>query len=107
MTAPLLTAATAARRRARWHTGATLAVLLCAAHLAERHWPVLAAADQGWLLVAATVTLAIRACSALARRGAVAELLSGARLPAAQFVAGAANHVLPAASGRARPTSGS
>ncbi|MDF3149283.1 TIGR00374 family protein, partial [Streptomyces sp. T21Q-yed] len=49
------------RRHAYWHTALTLAVLVAVACLARRHWPLLetgavrlAAADQGWLLVAAT-----------------------------------------------------
>ncbi|MFI1169039.1 YbhN family protein [Streptomyces sp. NPDC020801] len=106
MTTQLLTATTVLRRRAWWHTGATLALLICAACLAHRHWPVLetgagrlAGADQGWLLVGATAAVATWTCSALAQQGAVAEALPGGRLVAAQFAASAANHVLPAGLG--------
>ncbi|GAA5071138.1 lysylphosphatidylglycerol synthase domain-containing protein [Streptomyces similanensis] len=106
MTSPPITAAPAARRRTWWHTGALLAVLLCAAYLGGRHWPLvadgvgrLAAADQGWLLVGAAAAVATWACSALAQQGAVAERLPGRRLLAAQFAASAANHVLPAGLG--------
>ncbi|WP_445529156.1 lysylphosphatidylglycerol synthase domain-containing protein [Streptomyces cyslabdanicus] len=106
MTTQLLTGATTLRRRAWWHTGAVLAVLLCAVYLVRSHWPLLAtgagklaAADRGWLLAAAAATLATWACSALAQQGAVAEPLPGGRLVAAQFAAGAANHVLPAGLG--------
>ncbi|MGW0080126.1 lysylphosphatidylglycerol synthase domain-containing protein [Streptomyces sp. NPDC003393] len=106
MTSPLLTATAGPRGRVWWHTGATLAVLLCAGYLGRRHWPVLetgasrlATADQAWLLVAAAATVATWGCSALAQQGAVAEPLPGGRLVAAQFAASAANHVLPAGLG--------
>ncbi|ANH94831.1 MULTISPECIES: lysylphosphatidylglycerol synthase domain-containing protein [unclassified Streptomyces] len=112
MTSPLLTPAAPAppapapRRRTRWHTAALLAVLLCAAYLGQRHWPVvasgadrLAVADRGWLLLGATAALATWACAALAQQGAVAERLPRGRLLAAQFAASAANHVLPAGLG--------
>jgi uncharacterized membrane protein YbhN (UPF0104 family) len=106
MTSPPVTAAALVRRRTWWHTGAVLAVLLCAVYLGGRHWPLvasgagrLAAADRGWLLVGAAAALATWACAALAQQGAVAERLPGARLLAAQFAASAANHVLPAGLG--------
>ncbi|GGX73954.1 lysylphosphatidylglycerol synthase transmembrane domain-containing protein [Streptomyces anandii] len=106
MTTTLPTVTTAPRRRVWWHTGAMLALLVCAAYAAHRHWPVLetgadrlAVADQGWLLLGATAAVATWACSALAQQGAVAEPLPGARLVAAQFAASAANHVLPAGLG--------
>ncbi|GHD88491.1 lysylphosphatidylglycerol synthase transmembrane domain-containing protein [Streptomyces naganishii] len=106
MTTTLPTVTTARRRRVWWHTGVMLALLLCAAYAARRHWPVLetgadrlAVADQGWLLLGATAAVATWACSALAQQGAVAEPLPGARLVAAQFAASAANHVLPAGLG--------
>ncbi|MFE1753317.1 lysylphosphatidylglycerol synthase transmembrane domain-containing protein [Streptomyces anandii] len=106
MTTTLPTVTTVPRRRVWWHTGAMLALLVCAAYAAHRHWPVLetgvdrlAVADQGWLLLGATAAVATWACSALAQQGAVAEPLPGARLVAAQFAASAANHVLPAGLG--------
>ncbi|WDF35453.1 lysylphosphatidylglycerol synthase domain-containing protein [Streptomyces sp. T12] len=94
------------RRHAYWHTALTLAVLVAVACLARRHWPLLetgavrlAAADQGWLLVAATATLATWPCSALAQQGAVLRRLPPGRLVAGQFAACAAGHVLPAGLG--------
>ncbi|GAB7059068.1 lysylphosphatidylglycerol synthase domain-containing protein [Streptomyces mexicanus] len=106
MTSPLLAAATVLRRRSRWQTAALCVVLLCAAYLGRRHWPVLesgadqlAGADQGWLLAGAAAAVATWACSALAQQGSVAERLPGGRLLAAQFAASAANHVLPAGLG--------
>ncbi|MBY8868055.1 MULTISPECIES: lysylphosphatidylglycerol synthase domain-containing protein [Streptomyces] len=105
-TSPPVAAAPVARRRTWWHTGALLAVLLCAAYLGGRHWPLvasgvdrLAVADQGWLLVGAAAAVATWCCAALAQQGAVAERLPGGRLLAAQFAASAANHVLPAGLG--------
>ncbi|MEU5085390.1 lysylphosphatidylglycerol synthase domain-containing protein [Streptomyces sp. NPDC021356] len=106
MTSPLLTRPAVLRRRTWWHTGVMLAVLLCAAYLGQRHWPVvesgadrLAVADQGWLLVGASAAMATWGCAALAQQGAVAERLPRPRLVAAQFAASAANHVLPAGLG--------
>ncbi|MFF4544926.1 lysylphosphatidylglycerol synthase domain-containing protein [Streptomyces sp. NPDC001435] len=94
------------RRRAYWQAAACLAVLMCAAYLALRHWPALhtgalrlAVADQGWLLVGATAAAATWVSSALAQQGAVTRPLPGGRLVAAQFAASAANHVLPAGLG--------
>ncbi|KUL21199.1 lysylphosphatidylglycerol synthase transmembrane domain-containing protein [Streptomyces regalis] len=94
------------RRRAYWHTALTLAVLVAVACLARRHWPVLqtgavrlAVADPGWLLVAATATLATWPCAALALQGAMPRRLPPGRLVAGQFAASAANHVLPAGLG--------
>ncbi|MFF0221497.1 lysylphosphatidylglycerol synthase domain-containing protein [Streptomyces sp. NPDC004629] len=106
MTASADLAAATGRRRAYWHTGCCLAVLVVAACLARRHWPTvetgavrLAVADQGWLLVGATATVATWMSSALAQQGAVPRRLPGGRLVAAQFAASAANHVLPAGLG--------
>jgi len=106
MTAPPVLTPATTRRRAYWHTGLTLGVLVAAAYLARRHWPVvatgagrLAVADEGWLLVAATAAIATWASSALAQQGAVPQRLPGGRLVAAQFAASAANHVLPAGLG--------
>ncbi|MEV5957183.1 lysylphosphatidylglycerol synthase domain-containing protein [Streptomyces sp. NPDC051987] len=94
------------RRGRCWQSGACLALLLGAAWLARRRWPTvahgalrLAAADQGWLLVAATAVVGTWVCSALAQQGAVTRRLPGGRLVAAQFAASAAGHVLPAGLG--------
>ncbi|MFI0965067.1 YbhN family protein [Streptomyces sp. NPDC021080] len=93
-------------RRTGRRAGLSLLVLVCAALLAHRHWPVieagagrLAHADRGWLLVATVATLATWACSALAQQGAVTEALPAGRLVAVQFAAASANHVLPAGLG--------
>ncbi|MFJ8791999.1 lysylphosphatidylglycerol synthase domain-containing protein [Streptomyces sp. NPDC102462] len=106
MTAPADLVTAAGRRRAYWHTGCCLAVLVVAGWLALRHWPTvetgavrLAVADQGWLLVGATAAVATWASAALAQQGAVPCRLPGGRLVAAQFAASAANHVLPAGLG--------
>jgi uncharacterized membrane protein YbhN (UPF0104 family) len=96
------------RRQAYWHTAGALVVLAAVVWLARRHWPVieagavrLAAADRGWLLVAAAATVVTWPCSALAQQGAVPRRLPRSRLVAAQFAASAANHVLPAGLGAA------
>ncbi|MGI3224310.1 lysylphosphatidylglycerol synthase domain-containing protein [Streptomyces sp. GTA36] len=75
---------------------------------AARHWTVidtgtreLAAADRGWLLVAAITAASTWGCAALVQQGAVTEPLPAGRLVAAQFAASAANHVLPAGVGAA------
>ncbi|MFE9496619.1 MULTISPECIES: lysylphosphatidylglycerol synthase transmembrane domain-containing protein [Streptomyces] len=93
-------------RMAYWPTLACLAVLLCAAYLARRHWPTvehgalrLAVADPGWLLVGAAAAVCTWGASALAQQGAVPRRLPGARLVAAQFAACAANHLVPAGLG--------
>ncbi|MFI5683233.1 lysylphosphatidylglycerol synthase domain-containing protein [Streptomyces sp. NPDC051636] len=106
MTSPADLATGVGRRRVYGHTAVCLALLVCAAHLARRHWPTLetgalrlAVADQGWLLVAATAAAGTWAASALAQQGAVVRRLPGGRLVAAQFAASAANHVLPAGLG--------
>jgi uncharacterized membrane protein YbhN (UPF0104 family) len=106
MTSQPYTPAAPARRRAYWHTAGSLTVVLTAAYLAHRHWPVLhsgarrlAEADRGWLLVGAAATVLTWMCSALAQQGAVAPALPVRRLVAAQFAASAANHVLPAGVG--------
>ncbi|MBY8840191.1 lysylphosphatidylglycerol synthase domain-containing protein [Streptomyces sp. SP2-10] len=100
LTAPL------GRRRAYWHTGVCLTVLLGVLYLARRHWPTLesgagrlAVADQGWLLTGAAAAMGTWMASALAQQGAVVRRLPGARLVAAQFAASAANHLLPAGLG--------
>ncbi|MGW4568858.1 lysylphosphatidylglycerol synthase domain-containing protein [Streptomyces sp. NPDC004561] len=105
MTSPVQLGA-AVGRRAYWHAGLGLAVLLGALYLAHRHWTLvergagrLAVADQGWLLLGATAALGTWAASALAQQGAVVRRLPGSRLVAAQFAASAANHLLPAGLG--------
>ncbi|MFE9621380.1 lysylphosphatidylglycerol synthase domain-containing protein [Streptomyces sp. NPDC006527] len=87
-------------------TALTVMVLVAAVWLARRHWPVLetgalrlAGADQGWLLVGAAAACGTWLCAALAQQGAVLPTLPRGRLVAAQFAAGAANHVLPAGLG--------
>ncbi|MES5820434.1 lysylphosphatidylglycerol synthase domain-containing protein [Streptomyces sp. RG80] len=94
------------RRHVYWHSALTVVVLVGAACLAHRHWPVLergavrlAVADQGWLLVGGTAAAATWICAALAQQGAVVRRLPQGRLVAAQFAACAANHLLPAGLG--------
>ncbi|MEU6776933.1 lysylphosphatidylglycerol synthase domain-containing protein [Streptomyces sp. NPDC046759] len=106
MTSPADLAASLGRRRAYWHAGVLLTVLLGALYVVRRHWPTvesgagrLAGADQGWLLVGATAALGTWAASALAQQGAVIRRLPGRLLLAAQFAACAANHLLPAGLG--------
>ncbi|KUN09659.1 hypothetical protein AQI95_03565 [Streptomyces yokosukanensis] len=106
MTSPVSLAVSLGRRRAYWHAGVLLAVLLGGLYLARRHWPALesgagrlAGADQGWLLVGATAALATWAASALAQQGAVLRRLPRPRLVAAQFAASAVGHLLPAGLG--------
>ncbi|MFH9427943.1 lysylphosphatidylglycerol synthase domain-containing protein [Streptomyces sp. NPDC017615] len=89
-----------------WQGALLLCVLLFLAYLTQRHWPTvrsgavrLALADQGWLAVGAVAAVGTWAASALAQQGAVVERLPGVRLVAAQFAAGAANHLLPAGIG--------
>ncbi|MEV6805261.1 TIGR00374 family protein, partial [Streptomyces sp. NPDC051129] len=60
MTSPAGLTAALGRRRACWHAGGCLAVLLGALYLLHRYWPVvesgagrLAVADPGWLLTGA------------------------------------------------------
>jgi uncharacterized membrane protein YbhN (UPF0104 family) len=106
MTSPAALAASLGRRRACWHAGVLLAVLLGGLYLARRHWPAvetgawrLAGADQGWLLAGAAAAVGTWAASALAQQGAVVRRLPGPRLVAAQFAASAAGHLLPAGLG--------
>ncbi|WP_251096121.1 lysylphosphatidylglycerol synthase domain-containing protein [Streptomyces sp. Caat 7-52] len=106
MTSPAGLTAPLGRRRAYWHTGVCLTVLLGVLYLARRHWPTLesgagrlAVADQGWLLTGAAAAVGTWMASALAQQGAVVRRLPGARLVAAQFAASAANHLLPAGLG--------
>ena len=95
-----------AGRRATWRVPAAVVVAVGAAGLAVRHWPALdagadrlAAADPGWLSLAALLTVLTWGCAALAVQGAVPETLPARRLVAVQFAASAANHVLPAGLG--------
>jgi len=104
MTADQVTAP--GRRRVYGQLALTLAVLTATGYLARSHWSALetgalrlALADPGWLLVAATAAAVTWMCSALAQQGAVLRTLPARRLVAAQFAAGAANHVLPASLG--------
>ncbi|MGW0883510.1 lysylphosphatidylglycerol synthase domain-containing protein [Streptomyces sp. NPDC002671] len=106
MTAPAEVTSSVGRRRAYWHTGVCLAVLLGAVWLARRHWATvetgagrLAVADHGWLLVGAAAATGTWVASALALQGAVVRRLPARRLVAAQFAACAANHLLPAGLG--------
>ncbi|MFF7355906.1 MULTISPECIES: lysylphosphatidylglycerol synthase domain-containing protein [Streptomyces] len=106
MTAPAQLTVSLGRRRACWHAGVLLAVLLGGLYLARRHWPAvehgawrLAGADPGWLLAAAAAAVCTWAASALAQQGAVVRPLPGPRLVAAQFAASAAGHLLPAGLG--------
>ncbi|MFE9810993.1 lysylphosphatidylglycerol synthase domain-containing protein [Streptomyces sp. NPDC005227] len=94
------------RGRITWHAGFSLVVLVCAAYLAHRHWPLVASgaarladADRGWLLVATAAAGATWASSALAQQGATTVPLPAGRLVAVQFAAASANHVLPSGLG--------
>ncbi|MEU6818192.1 lysylphosphatidylglycerol synthase domain-containing protein [Streptomyces sp. NPDC046860] len=93
-------------RGVAWQAALLLCVLLFLAYLTQRHWPTvrggavrLALADQVWLSVGAAAAVGTWAASAVAQQGAVLERLPGVRLVAAQFAAGAANHLLPAGIG--------
>ncbi|MEV7145178.1 lysylphosphatidylglycerol synthase domain-containing protein [Streptomyces sp. NPDC093084] len=88
--------------------GVTLAVLAAAGGVAAAHRDTLdsgtdrlAAADGEWLLLACLAAVGTWVCAAVAQQGAVAERLPRGRLVAAQFAAGAANHLLPAGAGAA------
>ncbi|MEU2711277.1 lysylphosphatidylglycerol synthase domain-containing protein [Streptomyces sp. NPDC007205] len=106
MTSPAHLAVSFGRRRACWHAGVLLAVLLGGLYLVRRHWPALengawrlAGADRGWLLAGAAAAVGTWAASALAQQGAVVRRLPRGRLVAAQFAASAAGHLLPAGLG--------
>ncbi|WP_372344455.1 YbhN family protein [Streptomyces sp. KL116D] len=69
---------------------------------ASRHWPVLAdgfgqlgSARPAWVLAAVATTCLTWVAAACSRQGAVVQPLPRLRLLAAQFAAGAANHLLP------------
>ncbi|ELP65768.1 lysylphosphatidylglycerol synthase domain-containing protein [Streptomyces turgidiscabies] len=92
--------------RLSWHAAVALVVMVlgCAVLAAHRRavdagTDRLAAADRGWLLVAAAAALSTWMCAAVVQQGAVAERLPAGRLVAAQFAASAANHLLPAGVG--------
>ncbi|MEV7976306.1 lysylphosphatidylglycerol synthase domain-containing protein [Streptomyces sp. NPDC086519] len=93
-------------RRLYVQLGITLVVLaavggMLAAHRAtlDSGTDRLAAADGEWLVLACLAALATWVCAAVAQQGAVVEPLPKGRLVAAQFAAGALNHVLPAGAG--------
>ncbi|GAQ51858.1 hypothetical protein a10_01638 [Streptomyces acidiscabies] len=95
-------------RRLYWQVGITLAVLLGAFGMLASHRATLdsgteqlAAADGEWLLLACLAAAATWGCAAVAQQGAVVERLPRGRLVAAQFAAGAVNHLLPAGAGAA------
>ncbi|MEU9409935.1 lysylphosphatidylglycerol synthase domain-containing protein [Streptomyces sp. NPDC048281] len=93
-------------RRLYLHLGITLAVLAAAVAVLAAHRATLgsgterlAGADGEWLVLACLAAVATWLSAAVAQQGAVVERLPGGRLVAAQFAAGAANHLLPAGAG--------
>lgn len=97
-----------AGRRLYVQLGITLVVLAAAGGMLAAHRATLdsgtdrlAAADGEWLVLACLAALATWVCAAVAQQGAVVEPLPKGRLVAAQFAAGAANHLLPAGAGAA------
>lgn len=95
-------------RRLYVQLGITLVVLtavggMLAAHRAtlDSGTDRLAAADGEWLVLACLAAVGTWVCAAVAQQGAVVERLPKGRLVAAQFAAGAANHLLPAGAGAA------
>ncbi|MFJ4789940.1 YbhN family protein [Streptomyces sp. NPDC088794] len=95
------------RARGRnWQLAVTAAVVLTAGWVVAAHRHTvdagtdrLAVADRNWLVAAGAAALATWVCAAVAQQGAVTERLPAGRLVAAQFAAGAANHLLPAGIG--------
>ncbi|MEU1168452.1 lysylphosphatidylglycerol synthase domain-containing protein [Streptomyces sp. NPDC005921] len=88
------------------HLGLTLVVLAAAGAVLAAHRATLdsgterlAAADGEWLVLACLAAVATWVSAAVAQQGAVVERLPRGRLVAAQFAAGAANHLLPAGAG--------
>ncbi|MFK0286788.1 lysylphosphatidylglycerol synthase domain-containing protein [Streptomyces sp. NPDC090499] len=88
--------------------GITLLVLTAAGGMLAAHRSTLdsgtdrlAAADGEWLVLACLAAVGTWVCAAVAQQGAVVERLPRGRLVAAQFAAGAANHLLPAGAGAA------
>ncbi|MFJ9711004.1 lysylphosphatidylglycerol synthase domain-containing protein [Streptomyces sp. NPDC101234] len=97
---------TAMGRRLYFQLGITLIVLAAAGWMLAAHRATLdsgtdrlAAADREWLVLACVAAVATWVCAAVAQQGAVIERLPRGRLVAAQFAAGAANHLLPAGAG--------
>ncbi|MEV6765663.1 lysylphosphatidylglycerol synthase domain-containing protein [Streptomyces sp. NPDC051105] len=95
-----------AGRRLYFQLGITLVVLAAAGAVVAAHRATLdsgtdrlAAADGEWLVLACLAAVATWVCAAVAQQGAVVERLPRGRLVAAQFAAGAANHLLPAGAG--------
>jgi uncharacterized membrane protein YbhN (UPF0104 family) len=93
-------------RRPYFQLGITLVVLAAAGWMLAAHRVTLdsgtdrlAAADREWLVLACLAAAATWVCAAVAQQGAVVERLPRGRLVAAQFAAGAANHLLPAGAG--------
>ncbi|MFK0106097.1 lysylphosphatidylglycerol synthase domain-containing protein [Streptomyces sp. NPDC091217] len=93
-------------RRLYFQLGITLIVLAAAGWMLAAHRATLdngtdrlAAADGEWLALACVAAVATWVCAAVAQQGAVIERLPRGRLVAAQFAAGAANHLLPAGAG--------
>ncbi|MEU1341329.1 lysylphosphatidylglycerol synthase domain-containing protein [Streptomyces sp. NPDC005827] len=93
-------------RRLYLHLGLTLVVLAAAGAVLAAHRATLdsgterlAAADGEWLVLACLAAVATWVSAAVAQQGAVVERLPRGRLVAAQFAAGAANHLLPAGAG--------
>ncbi|MFI5971940.1 YbhN family protein [Streptomyces sp. NPDC051452] len=95
-------------RRLYIQLGITLIALAAAGGMLAAHRATLdsgadrlAAADGEWLVLACVAAMATWVCAAVAQQGAVVERLPRGRLVAAQFAAGAANHLLPAGAGAA------
>ena len=93
-------------RRPYLQLGITLIVLAAAGWMLAAHRATLdsgtdrlAAADGEWLVLACLAAVGTWVCAAVAQQGAVVEPLPRGRLVAAQFAAGAANHLLPAGAG--------
>ncbi|MFG3296810.1 YbhN family protein [Streptomyces sp. NPDC048179] len=96
----------ASGRRLYLQLGITLVVLAAAGAVLAAHRATLdsgterlAAADGEWLVLACLAAVATWVSAAVAQQGAVVERLPRGRLVAAQFAAGAANHLLPAGAG--------
>ncbi|MFC8519723.1 YbhN family protein [Streptomyces sp. NPDC057257] len=95
-------------RRFYAQLGITLVVLAAVGGVAAAHRATLdsgtdrlAAGDGEWLVLACLAAVGTWVCAAVAQQGAVVEPLPKGRLVAAQFAAGAANHLLPAGAGAA------
>ncbi|MER6534625.1 lysylphosphatidylglycerol synthase domain-containing protein [Streptomyces sp. 900105755] len=93
-------------RRPYVQLGITLLALAAAGWVLAAHRAALdsgtdrlAAADREWLVLACLAAMGTWVCAAVAQQGAVLERLPRGRLVAAQFAAGAANHLLPAGAG--------